>query len=239
MADLHIHTCLSPCGDLRMSPRVIVETALAQGLDLISVTDHNTCGMAGTVGDLARENGLSFLYGIEVQTQEEVHLLAYFDDLDSCTAFSAEIYPFLPDVPNDPVHFGDQVVVDATDEIIRVEPRLLLNSVTLSLEEVVARVRNRGGLAVPAHVDRTGFGIMYQLGFIPPGLGFSIIELDGDEIPPGCEKYAVLHSSDAHYPEEIGRRTSLLTLERVSVEELRRAAVGVGGRSIEYGRRRR
>lgn len=233
MADLHIHTCLSPCGSLRMSPRAIVDAALIRGLDLIAITDHNTCAMAPVVGRLARSKGLCFLYGIEVQTQEEVHLLAYFDNPSSCTAFSDEIYPFLPDVPNDPAYFGVQVVVDADEEIVRVEPKLLLNSVTLSLEEVVARVVARGGLAVPAHADRAGFGIIYQLGFIPPELEFSIIELDGDDIPAGCERYAVLHSSDAHYPWEIGRRTSLLTLEKVSVDELRCAAAGVNGRSIE------
>lgn len=40
-ADLHIHTCLSPCGELAMSPRAVVEAARAAGLDLIAVTDHN------------------------------------------------------------------------------------------------------------------------------------------------------------------------------------------------------
>jgi len=241
MADLHIHTCLSPCGSLRMSPRVIVEKAVTRGLDLIAVTDHNTCAMGEAVARLAREHGLSFLYGIELQSREEVHLLAYFDDARSCTAFSEEIYRFLPDVPNAPDHFGDQVVVDADDTIVRIEPRLLLNSLSLTLEELVARVRACGGLAVPAHADREGFGIIYQLGFIPPELRFSIIELDGDEIPPGCAGYAVLHSSDAHYPDEIGRRVTLLVMDQVGVEEFRRAAAGKGGRTIlrqgeRYGR---
>ncbi len=215
-----------------MSPRVIVEEAIARGLDLIAVTDHNTCAMGETVARLAREHGLCFLYGIELQSQEEVHLLAYFDDARSCTSFSEEVYRFLPDVPNAPGHFGDQVVVDADETIVRVEPKLLLNSLSLTLDELVAWVRAWGGLAVPAHADREGFGIIYQLGFIPSELRFPIIELDEDEIPPGCEGYAVLRSSDAHYPEEIGRRSTLLSLERVSVEELRRAAAGEGGRSI-------
>lgn len=241
MADLHIHTCLSPCGSLRMSPQVIVEEAVTRGLGLIAVTDHNTCAMGEAVARLARKRGLSFLYGIELQSQEEVHVLAYFDDARTCTAFSEEVYRFLPDVPNVPEHFGDQVVVDADETIVRIEPRLLLNSLSLTLDELVARVRACGGLAVPAHVDREGFGIIYQLGFIPSELQFSLIELDGDEIPPGCEGYAVLRSSDAHYPEEIGRRVTLLALEEVSVEELRRAAAGEGGRTISrqgewYGR---
>ncbi len=239
MADLHIHSCLSPCGSLRMSPRTIVETAIARGLDLIAITDHNTCAMADTVARLARKTGLSFLYGLEIQTREEVHLLAYFDDASTCTAFSDDIYCYLPDTPNIPEYFGDQVIVDESEEIIRIEPRLLLNSVALTLEELVKRIRDRGGIAVPAHVDREGFGIIYQLGFIPQQPDFSIIELDGDEIPPGCAGYAIIHSSDAHYPEDIGTRTTLFTMEEASVSEILRAAAGEGGRSIAYGRRKR
>jgi 3',5'-nucleoside bisphosphate phosphatase len=233
VADLHIHTCLSPCGNLRMSPRTIVATARDRGLDLIAITDHNTCAMADTVATVAREEGLSFLYGIEVQTREDVHVLGYFDDAPACTAFSEAIYERLPDRPNEPHHFGDQVVVDADETILRFEPRLLLNAIELSLEEVIEAIRAHDGLAVPAHVDRQTFGLLGQLGLPPQDLTFPIIEVIGDEVPDGFPGAAILRSSDAHEPEAIGRRTSVLRLQAVTVEEMRLAAAGTGGRFIE------
>jgi len=203
VADLHIHSCLSPCGSLRMSPRAIVDAAVESGVDLIALTDHNTCAMGPIVAHTAEKAGLAFLYGIELQTSEEVHLLAYFDDGEACRALSEEVYAHLPDVKNDPRYFGDQVVVDEQENIVRTEEKLLLNSITLSLEE-----------------------------FFPETVAFPIVEVWGATIPNECGKRAVFRSSDAHEPEQIGRRTTVLTMERASVEEILLAAGRVGGRSI-------
>lgn len=232
VADLHIHSCLSPCGSLRMSPRVIVNAAVDRGIDLIALTDHNTCAMGPMVAHTAEKAGLAFLYGIELQTREEVHLLAYFDDCVACRALSEEIYAYLPDMANDPEYFGDQVIVDEEENIIRTEERLLLNSITLSLEDVTKRVRAYGGLPVPAHIDRGAFSLLGQLGFFPETAAFPIVEVWGRTIPKECEQRAVLRSSDAHEPEQIGRRTTVLTMERASVEEILLAAARVDGRSI-------
>ncbi len=215
-----------------MSPQAIVDTALACGLDLIAVTDHNTCAMAEVVARVAAQKGLSFLFGIELQTAEEVHLLAYFDDRAFCSAFSEEIYDFLPDIPNDPEYFGDQVVVDEDEEIVRVEPRLLINSLQLSLEETVARIRVHSGFAVPAHVDRAPFGLLVQLGFFPAELSFPLVEVAGDDVPYQCSPAAILRSSDAHNLEEIGRSATIFTIMGVSLEEIRLAAAGTDGRSV-------
>ena len=235
VADLHIHSCLSPCGSLRMSPRAIVNAAVECGIDLIALTDHNTCAMGPIVAHTAERAGLAFLYGIEVQTREEVHLLAYFDDCVACRALSEEIYAYLPDVKNNPEYFGDQVVVDEQENIIRTEERLLLNSITLSLEDVTERVRAHGGLPVPAHIDRGAFSLLGQLGFFPDTTAFPIVEVWGTMVPSECERMAIFRSSDAHEPEQIGRRTTVLTVERVSVEEILLAAAGVDGRSIRRG----
>lgn len=235
VADLHIHSCLSPCGSLRMSPRAIVDAAVERGLDLIALTDHNTCAMGPTVAHTAQRAGLAFLYGIELQTSEEVHLLAYFDDCDACSELSEEVYAYLPDVKNNPDYFGDQVVVDEQENIIRTEEKLLLNSITLSLEEATARVRAHGGLPIPAHIDRGAFSLLGQLGFFPENVSFPIVEVWGAKVPNECAQRAILRSSDAHEPEQIGRRTSVLTMERVSVEEILLAAARVGGRSIRSG----
>jgi len=232
VADLHIHSCLSPCGSLRMSPRAIVDAAVESGVDLIALTDHNTCAMGPIVAHTAEKAGLAFLYGIELQTSEEVHLLAYFDDGEACRALSEEVYAHLPDVKNDPRYFGDQVVVDEQENIVRTEEKLLLNSITLSLEDATERVRAHGGLPVPAHIDRGAFSLLGQLGFFPETVAFPIVEVWGATIPNECGKRAVFRSSDAHEPEQIGRRTTVLTMERASVEEILLAAGRVGGRSI-------
>lgn len=232
VADLHIHTCLSPCGSLDMAPRAIVDTALAKGLDLIAITDHNSCAMAATVGRIAAERGLGFLHGIEFQTAEEVHVLGYFDDADRCRAAATEAYSYLPDHRNDPLAFGDQVIVDEHETILRIEPKLLVNSLTLTIEEVFALIRRHAGLAVPAHIDREAFGIIAQLGFIHDNLRPALVEVAGETVPSTVGDVPILRSSDAHSLEEIGRRTTTIVMDAVSVRELRWAAAGVNSRAI-------
>ena len=232
VADLHIHTCLSPCGSLRMAPQAIVTTAISRGIDLIAITDHNTCAMGDVVARIAEREGISFLYGIEQQTREEVHLLAYFDDAVSCSSFSEMVYALLPDMPNDPEYFGDQVVVDEEENIVRVEKKLLLNSIDLSLEELTEHIHAYDGLAVPAHVDRRMFGLIEQLGFFPEGILFPLVEVVGDRIPPECGDAVVVRSSDAHDLEQIGRRTTVFTMMEASIEEIILAAASVDGRAV-------
>ena len=231
-ADLHIHTCLSPCGQLTMAPEKIVSAAMRCGIDLIAVTDHNTAGMVDVVAQVAAGSGLSFLYGIELQTREEVHLLAYFDDPVSCHRFSDVIYEHLPQRENDPAFFGDQVVVDVDERIVRFEARLLLNSLDLSLEEAVECVLSHGGLPVPAHVDREPYGLMAQLGFRPAALCFPLVEADAAVLPDGFRGSTLLWGSDAHRPREVGTRMTQFVMERPSIEEMRSAAAGIGGRSV-------
>ncbi len=219
-----------------MSPRAIVTAAQARGLDLIAVTDHNAAGMVEEVARAGRAVGLRVLPGMELATREEVHLLAYFDDLATCHGFAAEVYALLPDRPNDPRFFGDQVIVDSEETIVRLEPKLLLNALHLTLEEAVVRIAALGGLAVPAHVDRSPYGLVAQLGLLPEGLCFPLVEVDGDSRPPGCGAGAVLWSSDAHAPEEIGSRVTVFRMNDATVDEIGRAALGLDGRSIAVRR---
>ncbi len=226
-ADLHIHSTLSPCGSLYMSPRAIVEEARKKGLDLIAVTDHNSCGNLVYVERVAREEGIVLVPGLELQTEEEVHLLAYFQTLDHALAFGEEIYTYLPDVKNDPDYFGDQVVVDEEDNIVAVEEKLLINSLLLSIDQCVEMVDRYGGISIPAHVDRETFGIINQLGFVPDYLGFKAVEISRAITPqeararwPELERYTLVGSSDAHYLEDIGRVVTHFFMEEHSWEEL-------------------
>jgi len=215
-----------------MTPRAIVDAALGRGLDLIAVTDHNTAAMTPVIAAVARSHGLAFLYGIELQTREDVHLLAYFDDEATCLAFSDEIYALLPNSSFDPYGLGDQVQVDAQDNVLRIEPKFLVNGLDLSFAEATQRIVELGGLAVPAHIDREFFGLMSQLGTVPEGIEFSIFEVRYEAIPDICGAAAVLRTSDAHFLDGIGQRVTRITVEALTIRELRLAAAGVGGRSI-------
>ena len=239
VADLHIHTCLSPCGELSMSPRRIAETARRKGIEWIAVADHNSAAMADAAAEAAAERGLRFTYGIELQTREEVHLLAYFDDAAACRRFADAIYAFLPNRRNEPLYFGDQVIVDIEETILGTEERLLVNSLDLGFEEAVDKVREYGGLPVPAHVDREAFGLMAQLGFVPERSRFDLVETLSGRAPDGFGHAAAVCSSDAHEPGEIGRRTTIFVLEDATIEEMVLAARGVGGRSVSCGEEKR
>ncbi|MEW5825632.1 MAG: PHP domain-containing protein [Candidatus Bipolaricaulota bacterium] len=231
MADLHIHTCLSPCGELEMAPRSIARAAVAAGIDWIAVADHNSGEMAAVMAVAAREAGLAFLYGMEVQTREDVHVLAYFDDEPGFRRFAQVVDKALPERANDPAVFGDQPVVDLEENIVRCEPRMLLNAVRLGFDEVVEEIERQGGLAVPAHVDREAFGLLAQLGFVPVGRTFCLVESVRGPLPPGFGDATRLCSSDAHRLEDIGRRVTRFTVAAPTLDEMRRAAAGEGGRS--------
>jgi len=232
VADLHIHTCLSPCGELAMSPRAIVEAAVSKRIEAIAITDHNSVSMVDTVAQLALSAGVGFLYGMEMQTREDVHLLAYFNDSASCHRLADAIYSLLPNRPNEPLYFGDQVIVDADETIIGYEPKLLVNSLDLGFNEAVALVREYGGLPVPAHVDREAYGLMAQLGFVPEGVIFDLAETLTGVLPEGFGHAAAMCSSDAHQPEQIGRRTTIFKMKNASIHEMILASQGIDGRSV-------
>jgi len=215
-----------------MSPRLIVNASRARRIDLIAVTDHNSAAMTTAVAEAAAEAGLAFLYGMELQTREEVHLLAYFDDCEACAALSRAVYELLPDRPNEPAYFGDQVCVDIDETILRSEPKLLVNSLDLGFDEAVRLVRSHGGLPVPAHVDRETYGLIAQLGFVPEGLVFDLVEVVSGVLPDGFGSAVAVCSSDAHDPSQIGRRTTVFEMNDCTVDEMVRAARGVGGRSV-------
>ncbi|NLG25698.1 MAG: PHP domain-containing protein [Clostridiales bacterium] len=199
-ADLHIHSCLSPCADDDMTPCNIAGMAALKGLRLIAVTDHNSARNLPAAWAAAEAAGLSLVPGIELTTREEVHLLAYFADVDAALAFGDEIYRHLPDIPNRPQLFGEQRVMDERDRLVAAEGRLLISALDLTVDQLAGRIARLGGAAVPAHVNRGANGILQALGFVPPGIPFSAIEAwRGLPMPPGTPaRLPVLHSSDAH-----------------------------------------
>ncbi len=221
-----------------MLPEFIVEQALAEGLDLIAVTDHNSSENAAAVIQAAQGTGIVVWPGMEVQSREEVHLLCWFDALEQALAWQTVVYSHLPPLKNKPEVFGEQVVLAASGEPIGFEERLLATSTSLSVEEVVQGVRRLGGLCIPAHVDRPMYSIIANLGFIPPELdipGVEISHLLGAKETrarfPQLARYGLIANSDAHRLREMRRRTTLKLAHR-TVAELKHALAGEGDRGV-------
>ncbi len=241
LADLHIHSVLSPCADDLMLPSEIVATAVRRGLAVIGIADHNSAENVAAIAIAAQRKGLRVLPGIEVTTREEVHVLALFDSVAAAVAWQDYLYGHLPPLRNDERAFGTQLVVDEGDQIIRVNQRLLLTATDLSLGEVIAAVKRAGGVAIPAHVDRVAFGLLGQLGFVPADLDIPIVEVsrytdphEAVSLHPSLAGRAVLQSSDAHFLDEIGVAPTILWVEQPSLHELLLACHGSAGRRLAY-----
>jgi len=227
-ADLHIHTCLSPCADLEMTPREIVRKAVEVELDIVAITDHNSGKNAGAVVEAAAGLPLTVIAGMEVQSREEVHLLSLFNDLEALQEWDSFIYEHLPDVPNDPDIFGYQPIVDAPGCVLRFEEKLLISSVDLSVEEIVYGVRDRDGVCIASHVDREAFSIIGQLGYIPPGLPLDGVEIVLDKESGSVAGYEAITASDAHFLQDIGVRYTVFLLNAPTLKEIRRALQEAG-----------
>ena len=241
-ADLHIHTCLSPCAGLDMSPLGVVKEAAAKGLELIGICDHNSAENVLAAKNAGRKHGVTVIGGMEVASSEEAHILVFFDRDEDLLGFQETVYRHLAGV-NDESAFGRQVIADEEDGVSGFCNRLLIGATSLSVEKIVAAARSAAGesLVVAAHVDRDVFSIIGQLGFIPPGLGLDAIEVSrrmtADEARkrfPDCAKYPVITGSDAHQPEELGSRSLTLTVEEGTVAEIRKALAGTGGRKAVW-----
>lgn len=212
-ADLHIHSCLSPCGDLSMSPSRIVSTLKERGVSLAAITDHNTSLNNPTFATLCKKEGIAPLFGMEAQTAEEIHALCLFNSLSSALDFSNFIYDLLPPIMNVPEKMGDQVVVDEDENILGEVEKYLITSASISIDELEKEVHSRGGLFIPAHVDRPSFSLSSQFGYITEGNwdAIEVVRLDRDP-PLDTHGYPIIFSSDAHYPDLIARRYTELDI---------------------------
>ncbi len=237
-AELHVHTVLSPCAEVEMIPPLIVREALDRDISMIAITDHNSSGNVAAVQSAAASSGLAVLPGMEVQTREEVHVLCLFDTLDQLAQWQDIVDGLLPDLANNPDYFGEQFIVDETGEFVGRESRLLLSSVDLSFEQVIQQVQGIGGLAIPAHVDRTAFGLFANLGMIPADVSVEALEVSRflplDQAVrrfPALEGYPLLIGGDVHRLEEyLGANE--FTLTAPTVAEIRLALSGLEGRSL-------
>lgn len=220
--DLHIHSALSPCAENEMTPNNICNMALIKGLELIAVTDHNSVKQLKAFSVAAESVGIKVLYGAELQTSEEVHVLALFKKLDDALKLEPWIDEHLPVIPNKIDFFGDQWICGEEDELLEQEERLLLVSLTANLEETIEEIHACGGRAILAHVVDRENSITNQLGFIPEGLAYDGLEIKSlGEIPRVLERnpwikeedMIWLIDSDAHRLIDIAEAENYLTSE--------------------------
>ena len=224
--DLHLHSCLSPCGDRDMTPSNLVNMARLAGLDCIALTDHNSCLNVPAARKAAEGTGLTVVPGMELCTAEEAHVVCLLPTEAAALEFSAAVRRTLPDVENRPEIFGEQLILDEEEGLLGQEELLLATASSLSVDQVLPLVRSYGGTAFPAHIDRPSYSVTASLGDIPP-VGFAAAELtvraEEDEM---LRRYPLLAgmlrlvNSDAHYLLQIPDACPWIELADESVREM-------------------
>ena len=237
-ADLHIHSCLSPCGDDEMKPRAVVNQALSMGLDMIAICDHNSAENIAAFVSAGSERGLAVIPGMEVTSKEEIHLLTLFDKQEDCMVLQALIDQNLPGENVEEV-FGYQTVVNEKDETIGTNKKMLIGATLLSLEQIVSMVGSLRGVIIASHIDRQAFSLLGQLGFIPEGISLDGLEISSRTSQEEAQKrfhayrhYPFVRFSDAHYLEDIGKNSTCFLLAQTTSAEIKMALHHQGGRRV-------
>lgn len=239
-ADLHIHTVISPCGDLEMSPSNIVAKAKEMGLGIIGIADHNCTKHGPLISSLAAKEDIYVLMGAEVTTKEEAHCLCFFPNEGTLSAFQRFLEEKLPPIPLDIKHFGFQVVVNEQEEIVEELPYLLIAAIDASIDQVEQKVHELGGLFIPAHINKNKFSVISQLGFIPFDLNYDALEISPHTTKPKfcltlpqLEQKTFIQCSDAHLIEGIGSAFTNIYIENKSFDEIKMALHNQQGRYVE------
>ncbi len=209
--ELHCHSCVSPCAENEMTPVTVCGLAKLAGIELLSITDHNSAANLPAAKLACDAYGLALLPGIEVTTAEEIHLLCYFPTVEAALEMGQQLYRLLPDIPCDARYFGEQLVMDEDDRIIDRPQKLLTNAAACNIARAKQMAEVLGGLAVPAHLDKDTTSVLSVLGFMPDEPVFPCVEMRHPEkadsliasgrMPTPQE---ILVSSDAHQTDAIG-----------------------------------
>jgi len=207
--DLHLHSCLSPCADNDNTPNNLAGMASISGLNLLALTDHNSCRNCPAFFDACRKYGIIPIAGMELTTAEDIHVVCLFEELTQAMEFDKKLQSYRILIPNRPDIFGEQLIMDSNDNVIENEKYLLSNATTLSLEEIPNLTESFGGICYPAHIDRDANGIIAILGTLPPTPKFNAVEIrDYDKLDFLKERYGIsdkhiICDSDSHYLTDI------------------------------------
>lgn len=219
-ADFHIHSCLSPCASLEMSPLAIVEKAQAAGLNAIALTDHNCAFNLPAFSKVCAALGMRCFYGLEVTSVEEAHMLCLFDDLEKAMDLGTRVYESLPKIMNCPDRFGDQPIVDENEEILGFAEKLLISASSYTVSSLLECTHELGGLCIPAHIDRQVYGIIAQLGFLPDE-AFDAVELTARGDAALALDYPIIRSSDSHDLDALGSAFTEVEVDELTISAVR------------------
>lgn len=227
-ADLHIHSVLSACADLEMSPENIILEAKKKDLGIIGITDHNSTYHAKLIAEIGTKHDIFVLMGVEVTTKEDVHCLAFFENEALLNQFQKFINNFLPKIKNKPDIFGYQPVLDASNNIVRMEEYLLSIGLTASINKIEKKVHELHGIFIPAHINKSKNGLIHHLGFVPDNLNYEALELSRhiskEEFKikyPYLKEKRFIQSSDAHFINDIGSVSEKFSLYSVSFSSIK------------------
>lgn len=208
-----------------MTPYNLVNMAKLLGLDIIALTDHNTCQNCRSAVSVGESIGLTVIPGMELCTSEEVHIVCLFPDIDSAEQFSDYVISTMPDIKNRPDIFGEQLILDDKDNVIGRQEKLLTLASSISINEVHPLVESYGGVCYPAHIDRNSYSVLSNLGMITDDMGFSAVEMTSEadrdaliKLHPILEGVTVFVDSDAHYLENIKDAENWVELSENSVK---------------------
>ena len=226
--DLHIHSCLSPCGDEDMTPRNIAGMMALAGYEVIALADHNSVKNCEGIAQAAGQEGILVVPAMELCTREEVHVLCLLPDIDAANQLEQYIYTTMPNIKNRADIFGRQIHMDGQDKIIGEEERLLISAANIGIYDVYDLVKSYGGTAMPAHMDRQSFSLISNLGFYDSLMQFPVIELTADCDSAAFKKQhniTIPHivNSDAHSLEQIPDPMRKMRLEDFSAVGVIRA----------------
>lgn len=219
--DFHIHSCLSPCADMDMTPHSIAGMSYINGLNAIAVADHNTARNIRAVTKAAGQYGVCVVPGIEAESAENVHLLCLFPTIEAAEDMGALLEEHLPPIKNRPDIFGEQWIMNECDEKVGEIEKLLINATDLMIEQIKKEAEDRGGVCIAAHIDREKNGIVATLGCVPDYLGFSTLELSrkaADYEKNG--EYRYISDSDAHVLTDISEKVNFLELDEITPAEI-------------------
>jgi DNA polymerase III alpha subunit len=237
--DLHVHSCLSPCGDDDNTPNNIAGMASLCELDIVALTDHNSCKNCPAFFEAAEKNNIIPIAGMELTTSEDIHVVCLFENLDDALSFDAYVNTQRIFIKNKPSVFGRQMILDGEDEIIGEEEFLLTNATKISIEDVNDIVKKFHGISFPAHIDKNANGIIAILGTLPKAHKYTAVEIhSSDNLNEYSKKYElndtiVIFSSDAHYLTDIKDKENYVELsaDRSSPDMIRRELISLlGGR---------
>lgn len=220
--DLHMHSCLSPCGGEDNTPADLAAMCALAGLQIVALTDHNTTGNCAAFQKAAERNGLLAVPGMELTTREEVHVVCLLPDLNAAEEFGAYVRDRLPPIPNDPKNFGPQILMDSKSGVLGEETAFLAGAADIGVYEVHDLIEGFGGIAFPAHIDRPSFSLLGELGLWDEAMGFPLAEVTA-RCPaellqrPDLKNVPHITNCDAHYLDQIPDAHQFMDIPQQSV----------------------